>query len=243
MDYDFGALTMNKYFFRTLFFLSAVAYADQTQEAFLKAGAYYEEGKIAQALELYKKIQAPYPSVFYNCGLCYYALEQYPEALVAFRKTQRIANREVYKKASAAAILSQKKLGMTDTASFFETALTMHALIPADSVRFLFLLVLALFSFMFLLGRATRRLVLVGSFLILVTGGACGYDYWFSKQQYGVVISKMAFVYAGPDKEFHKVVEIPAGQQVKVVEQDHSWYKVYFPFGKGWIEQADLGVF
>jgi tetratricopeptide (TPR) repeat protein len=243
MDYDFGALTMNKYFFRALFFLSAVAHADQTQEAFLKAGAYYEEGRIAQALELYKKIQVPYPSVFYNCGLCYYALEQYPEALVAFRKTQRIGNREVYKKASDAVILSQKKLGIADTASFFETALAIHALIPADLFRFLFLLVLALFSLVVLLGRTTLRLVLVGVFLILSTGGVCGYDYWFSKQQYGVIISKMASVYAGPDKEFHKVAEIPAGQQVKVVEQDHSWYKVYFPVGKGWIEQADLGVF
>ena len=234
---------MNKYFFRALFFLSAVVHADQTQETFLKAGAYYEEGRVARALELYKKIQAPYPSVFYNCGLCHYALEQYPEALVVFRKAQRLGNREVYKKASHAAVLTQKKLGITGTTSFFETALTMHALMPADWVRFLFLLVLALFSLMVLLDRATTRLLLVGSFLLLTTGVGCGYDYWFSKQQYGVVISKMAFVYTGPDKQFHKVGEIPAGQQVKVVEQDHSWYKVYFPVGKGWIEQADLGVF
>ncbi len=234
---------MNKYFFKALFFLSAAVHADQTQETFLKAGAYYQEGRVAHALELYKKIEAPYPSIFYNCGLCHYALEQYSGALVAFRKAQRLGNREVCKKASSAVVLTQKKLGITNDSSFFETAVTMHALIPGDWVRFLFLLVLALFSLMVWLGRETTRLLVVGIFLLLITGTACGYDYWFAKQHYGIVISKMACVYAGPDKQFHKVADLPMGQQLKVVEQDHSWYKVYFPVGKGWIEQADIGVF
>ena len=234
---------MNKYFFRALFFLSAVVHADQTQETFLKAGAYYEEGRIAHALELYKKIQAPYPAVFYNRGLCHYALEQYPEALVALRKTQRLGTREVYKKASRAVALTQKKMGISDDSSFFETALTIHTIVPGDWVRFLFLLMLTLFSLMVVLGRVTTRLLLLGSILLLTTGVGCGYDYWFSQQQYGVVISKGAFVYTGPDKQFHKVAEIPVGQEVKVVEQDHSWYKVYFPAGQGWVEKDDLGVF
>ncbi len=235
---------MINYFFRALFFLSAVAVqADQTQETFLKAGAYYEQGRVAQALELYKKIQAPYPSVFYNSGLCHYALEQYPEALVALRKAQRLGNRELYKKASHAVVLTQKKMGVSETSSFFETALKVHTMLPGDWMRFLFLLVLGLFSVMVFLGRSTPRFLMMGVLLLLITGTSCGYDYWFSQQQYGVVIAKGAFVYTGPDKQFHKVAEIPAGQQVKVVEQDHSWYKVYFPAGQGWVEQADLGVF
>ena len=234
---------MNKYFFKALFFLSAMVHADQTQETFLKATAYYEQGRVAHALELYKKIESPYPSVFYNRGLCHYALEQYPEALVSLRKAQRLGNRELYKKAFHAAVLAQKKVGVSDESSFFEAAVAVHTLLPGDWVRFLFLLVLALFSVMVLAGRATKRLLAVGILLLLITGTGCGYDYWFSKQRYGVVIPKGAFVYTGPDKQFHKVVEIPAGQQVKVVEQDQSWYKVYFPAGQGWVEQADLGVF
>jgi tetratricopeptide (TPR) repeat protein len=234
---------MNKYFFKALFFLSAAVHADQTQETFLKATAYYEQGRVAHALELYKKIESPYPSIFYNRGLCHYALQQYPEALVSLRKVQRLGNRELYKKASHAVALVQKKMEGSDEASFFETAFAVHTLLPGDWVRFLFLLALAIFSIMVFMRRVTIRLGVVGVFLLLILGIACGYDYWFSRQQYGVVISKTAFVYAGPDKQFHKVAEIPAGQQVKVVEQDQSWYKVYFPAGQGWVEQADLGVF
>lgn len=223
--------------------ISFALQADQTQETFLKAGAYYEQGKITSALELYKKIENPYPSVFYNRGLCHYSLEHYSHALADFRKAQRLGNQELYHKASQAVILAQKKLGIVEKSSFFEMAIAFHKWIPAEVVRVLFLLLLTFFSLGVWSGRASRRFVVGGFFCLVMTGIGCGYDYWFSHQHYGVVIPKVACVYAGPDKQFHKVGEVPIGHQVKVVEEDHSWYKVYFPAGQGWVERADLGMF
>ncbi len=234
---------MNKYFFLSPFFLCALMYADQTQETFLKAGAYYEQGRMADALTLYKKISSPYPSVFYNSGLCHYSLGDYSQALVAARKAERWGNGELRKKAFQVVVLTQKKLGVEKDTSWYERAVAVHAMMPGYFLRFLFLLVLALVSLIVVLQRDTKRFFVGGVFFLVVTGSCCAYDYWFSKQQYGIVISNKAFVYAGPDKQFHKVAEIQTGRQVKVVEQDHSWYKVYFPAGQGWVEQTDLGLF
>lgn len=233
---------MKKYTLKALFFLCGMAQADQVQETFLKAGAYYEQGRLADALALYKKIPSPYPSVFYNSALCHYSLGEYSQALAVVRKAERWGTRELSEKASRVVVLTQKKLGVEKNAAWYEAALAVHTKLPGDVVRFLFLLILACVSVLVWLGRG-RRFRVGGFFLLIVTGSCCAYDYWFSKQQYGIVISKGAFVYAGPDKQFHKVAEIQAGCQVKVVEQDHSWYKVYFPAGQGWVEQADLGVF
>lgn len=234
---------MNRFIFFFFFSLFSFLQADQTQETFLKAGAYYEKGKVTEALELYKKISLPYPSVLYNSGLCYYALGQYAQALVAFKKAERLGTRQLFNKASQAIALTQKKLGVPEDPSFFNISWLIHTFLPGDGVRFLFLLVLALFSLIVALGRSTVRLTVAAITFLLMTGTCCAYDYWFSCQRYGIVLSKDAFVYAGPDKQFHKVSEIRVGQQVKVVEHQQSWYKVYFLGGQGWVQETDLGVF
>jgi tetratricopeptide (TPR) repeat protein len=248
MGYGIGAFTMKKikvYVRRSglLFLMIFSLHADQTQETFLKAGAYYEQGKITAALELYKKITVPYPSVFYNRGLCHYSLGHYSQALADFRNAQRLGNRELYNKVSHAVLLAQKKLGVSQNSSFFEMAMALHNRLPGEWLRLLFLLFLTLFSLLVLSGKIFARVRAGLLFCVVMTGIGCGYDYWFSHQRYGVVIPKVAGVYAGPDKQFHKVGEIQIGDQVKVVEEDHSWYKVYFPAGQGWVEQSDLGMF
>lgn len=217
--------------------------ADALQETFLKAGAHYEQGHMKQALELYEKIDTPYPSVFYNRGLCHYSLGAYPQALADFRRAQRMGNKELFSKASQAVALTQKKLGMAPDSCIFHAQMAAHTIFSGDLVRALVIAFLMLLALLVMFNCYTVKQIVVLIGLIISLGSCCAYDYWFSRQRYGVVVAKQALLYAGPDKEFHRVGEVAAGQQVKVVQQDQSWYKVYFRPEVGWVEQGDLELF
>lgn len=234
---------MKKLLLFLIVFAQVNLFADQTQEAFLKAGAGYEQGRVKQALELYEKITVPYPSVLYNRGLCEYALGSYARALADFRRAQRTGSQELFAKASRAVALTQQKLGLAHDSSLFHFRMAAHTVVSGDFLRLLFLMVMAGLALLVMLRRSTRVRLLVFTILLVSVGACCGYDYWSKKQVYGVVIVPQAILYAGPDKEFHKVGEVPAGHQVKVVQHDQSWYKVYLYAGQGWVEQADLELF
>ena len=217
--------------------------ADVVQETFLKAGVEYEQGHIKQALELYKKMDTFYPSVFYNRGLCQYSLGVYPQALADFRRAQRMGNKELFEKASQAVVLTQKKLGIDPDSFLFGSQMALHTLFSGDFLRILIIMLFMLLVLLVMFRRYTvKRLVaLIG--LIVGLGSCCFYEYWLSQQRYGVVVAQQALLYAGPDKEFHRVGGVSAGQQVKVVQQDQSWYKVYFHSEVGWVEQSDIELF
>jgi len=234
---------MKKMYFLLLTALAHSVHADQVQESFLKAGALYGQGHIKQALDLYQHSTALYPSLLYNRGLCHYALGAYPAALADFRRAQRQGNQELFAKASQAISFTQKKLDLPEDSALERLQLRVISFVPADGIKLFFLFLLASVVWLVMRRRFTGRVRYIFIFLLMTAGICCVAVHRLSKQQCGIVIPSSASLYAGPHKQFHKVGEVRAGQQVKVVQQDQSWYKVYFRGEQGWIEQADLELF
>lgn len=217
-----------------------VLFANQTQETFLKACAQFDKGHVREALELYTSLDVQSPTLWYNIGCCYYILGQYAQALVAFRQAERTGTISLVKKTAIMVRKVQEKLELSPDTHWYRTALLAESYIALFLVQLLFLaLLLGLIVCLWfkLIGRV--KLIFLGLFL-LIAGSFCVFDYWFSHQQYAVVLSDSAAVYAGPDKEFHKLGTVRRGQEVKVVQEAQSWYKVSFQELQGWIEQTDL---
>lgn len=221
---------------------TVMVYANQTQETFLKACAQYDQGHVKEALSLYESLEHQTPSLLYNKGLCQYMLGEYAKALSSFRKVERQGNTRIAKKAHEAIIIIQKKLQVPHDSHWYTTALLAESYVALYLVQFLFLLLLITILVLFWFKLFTGLKVFFLSILLVMSGAFCAFDYWFSHQIYAVVVHEQAAVYTGPDREFHKIGQLRLGQEVKVVEESQSWYKVSFQELIGWVEQTDLDL-
>ena len=74
-----------------------MVFAGNAEEAYLKAQAAYQSGDIAKALSLYQSINPKGPAIWYNIGNCYFHQENFPEAIVAWRRAQKNLSWSDYK--------------------------------------------------------------------------------------------------------------------------------------------------
>ncbi len=232
-------MNMNKLLVVVVVWIGSIA-AHQQKELFLKGVAYYDQGNIKEALSLYQSIAEKSPAVFYNIGMCDRALGNYPQALSAFRNAEQNADPLLMKKLNTVIQDVKKKLNQPLDSSYYRLFLFFASYISIFFVQILFLGCLFWLMILWWL-RLGSRLHKVFIFIALMSAGFfCGFDYWLSRSNYAIVIHNDIPLYAGPDVEYHKLFSLPAGQEVKVVEQQQSWYKVYSNGMYGWLEEKNL---
>ena len=220
--------------------ISTTLFGHQEKELFLKAVAYYQEGNVQEALSLYQSIAQKSPAVLYNIGICYSVLGDYAQALSAFRNAEQNADPELMVKLDGAIQKVKNKLGHPIDSSQYRLFLlfTSYVSIFVVQILFLFFLMLLMVLWWFRLGTRLRvAFILIG---LVSTGLFCAFDYWLSSCHYAVIIESDVPLYAGPDVEYHKLFSLPKGQEVKVVEEQQSWYKVYSNGMYGWLEDKNL---
>ncbi len=220
--------------------VSATVFGHQEKELFLKAVSYYQEGNVQEALTIYQSIAQKSPAVLYNIGICYSVLGDYAQALSAFRNAEQNADPELMVKLDGAIQEVKKKLGHPIDSSHYRLFLLLTSYVSIFVVQVLCLLCLLLLMVLwwFRLGTRLRvAFILIG---LVSTGLFCAFDYWLSSCHYAVVIESDVPLYAGPDAEYHTLFHVPKGQEVKVVEEQQSWYKVYSNGMYGWLEHKNL---
>lgn len=213
---------------------------NQDREFFLKAQTFYKEGRLEEALDAYIALQNKNSAVWYNMGLCYDAIHEDSKALLAFCQAQKHADYMLLKKIEPRIKALQDRLHVARNSFRYSLLLTIKSLISSLLVQLLFLLFFGIFIFLIWFKRLRG---LFGIFVfcgLLVTGMLVGVHYWFASQQYALVMQEKIMLFSGPNKEFHQVADILCGNQVKVVEQDRSWYKVDFHGVQGWAEKSGL---
>ncbi len=213
---------------------------NQDRESFLKAEAFYKEGKLEEALDAYNALAYASAVVSYNRGLCYDAMHQDSKALYAFRQAQKHADYRLLKKIEPRIQALQDRLHIPHDSFWYSVACALQSLFSAWLVQMLFLLCFAIFIFLLWFQRLRGLFALLILFGLFVTGMLTGIHYWFASQQYAVVMQEKVILFAGPQKEFHTIGDILCGNEVKVVEQDRSWYKVDFHGVQGWVEKSGL---
>ena len=231
---------MKKIFILVVVINSTMIFSNQMREYFLQANAAYQEGNPHDALLLYNALEKKDPAVWFNKGLCYYVLEKYPQALVAFRQAQRGANRRLLEKIEPMLNRVQDKLQVPHDGKIQKAFLWIVSLGLFLLQQLMFLLFLALCVF-FICFRKNRGLL--SYFLIsglVLFGFLCAVHYYVDHQKKGVIMHDKVILFVGPHKEFHGIAELHAGVEVKVVEQDQSWYKVDFHGVQGWVEKPGL---
>jgi tetratricopeptide (TPR) repeat protein len=231
----------------TLLFYTGWLVAGNMQEAFLQANIAYNAGKVQAALKLYKSIEPKGSAVFYNMGNCYFKLGSYPKAIVYWRRAQKNASSRDISTLEQYIIRAYQAQNATYKQSW--GARFHMSIIRCGSMCSLFILqiiFLCCLWALFILGptliKQSRYIVLILLSASTVAVACVGvFNYRFQEYPYGIVTKNVISVYAGPGRDYARLMEARALDEVRIYQKRDGWLKVRIDqCGYGWVEKTDL---
>ena len=222
-------------------FIVGTLCANKHDENFYKAVKLFNAGEYQEALTAYESLQPQGPVTYYNTGIVLYQLKQYGKALAAWRKAQLYASPTLLKKIEHNVAQAREKLGLAPDYGWYTRLLFLQSYCSLFILQSLFLLVWLGWYSSFLIPmpllQKVRPFLLIFSFCF---GSLIALKYMIVERTQGIVIVSDAKVFTGPNTEFHELASLKEGEQVKVVDQEKSWYKMHYRDINGWMRKDDV---
>lgn len=223
------------------------------QELFLQGNCNFCDGNFEQARQCYELIPHKNSVVWQNLGNCYYNENNGAKALVCWRRAQKDAGFNQLEQLFESEQLVLKKFDCPCDGIFMRGVKKIILGMPKVLLQLLLILLLLLFLYWFyqclvnksnayqlLPCRKRYMLLLVLSIVIFLL--LLGAKEKFLKEKQGVVIHDKISVHAGPERSFHKKIELPLGYIVQVVDEKEDMMKVVSDKGSGWVISTDVEI-
>lgn len=206
----------------------------------------YSQGLYKKALDVFMEIEPKDAALWYNIGNCHYYLAQFPQALVAWRRAQRISDLKLLKDISYNLAVLQSELGLARKKNvhvymynFIEQT---SRLFPVLGFQLLFLCFLIISFFTLMYSRHRWVIVLCALSLFMLF-----FIYKRDSQVRAVVMQSTSY-HAGPADSFPLRGMLEPAREVVIAESDGSWYKlcttpkklVFNGVVLGWAKKRDI---
>ncbi len=231
---------MNQYLFYVMLAAALSCHADRQQEDFLQAQHLADNKQYKEAIVLYDTMVKPGFLVWYNKGVCYYQLQNYLEAYIAFKKAEKHADKNNYRVIEKALSETAQKGGFEIRTSWKETLYISRYYVPIYLIQLFFLLTLCL-SIWFLLYRSFSWKICMLLMFCMIQAFYVGFIWYMQTKQVAIIIVPAA-VYAGPGKEYQPYTSFLVGSLVNVDKKEKSWYKIKASQGTGWVEETAVNM-
>lgn len=231
------------------------------QELFIDGNSHFLSGRFGLARESYLKINEKSLVVWQNLGNCFFNEKNYAQALVCWKRAEYGAS---WKQLSDI-FDSEKKalvaLHLPLPTLLHDTLKKIVILIPKLFIQVLLFLMLIMLLFFFYSCWSWSSLYIVISYnykvaWILMLGIIGCSLLWFGKERVfkqgiAIVVKEKVIAYAGPEKSFHPLFQLPLGATVQVVSnilkedqnlQDQNMHKIYYNRHYGWIEYSFVEI-
>jgi len=227
----------------------------------------YEKGELAttiaertdgfnESLSIYKRLEKEYSpdsgngKLYYNIASNYYQLNQYPDALLYYLRSEILRPRDEKVKMNLEKTLDKLDIKPEISESIFEKIFFFHKyLSPPEKLQALFV-----FSFLlFILGSCyiwynffgLKALIAITVFFFLAIFGSIFYSQYLAPS-YGVIL-KANFLYQDAGIQYAKVEDQPIlpGTKVTLLEtiQNGKWLKIVTPNGTvGFIQYDSMQI-
>lgn len=222
------------------------------QMLFDQASECARRGDFVQACTMYDHIQPKNSVVWHNMGNCCYKQKNYVKALVYWKRAQRHATFRELGQLFESEKKALKDLGVAVPAWWQYEWLRCMTLIPTIALQLLLLVFLILLCI--LMYRVSNNSIKYNKkrTLFLIIGIVIISFLWVFKnrtleKKRAFVVKESVLVYAGPEKFFHKISELPRAVEVEVVQnrQAMSQILVHKHDGSqllGWIDSDCIEV-
>ena len=229
-----------------------LAVSNNTDENFKNANQLYEEGKFAEALELYQSIegQIAHWKLFYNMGNCYYKTGDFVKAKIYYLRAERLKpfepsiqkNIDIVNKRFSDKIEAENPDFITRTIQRIETVVSLNMV---STILIISIIILNLFIFLLIKnGRTKFRLYGVSFSLVIVLLMAGYHIYRTGKQSVrntAVVIKADTELRSGPGENNTILFKVNPGLKVKIIEKSRNWVQVSASSQiAGWIEASRI---
>ncbi|HEV2601066.1 MAG TPA: tetratricopeptide repeat protein [Candidatus Babeliales bacterium] len=207
------------------------------QELFLTGHALYNDRLYDQALATYQLISDKGAAAWFNMGCCAYRLNNYPEARLYWKRAERQAPTSLYYDIHYNMRFLDQQLGLPVIApAKIEIVSNKMQYVPFWGLQLLFLSVWVYFFLLIKRWALYRR---YGTVIALLSVQLLlGYLVWHRYRQMHdvVVIAKESVIslYAGADKRYHVVGQVPSAAQMQRLCKCGDWYKVQYGELIGW---------
>jgi tetratricopeptide (TPR) repeat protein len=230
-----------------LFFVFGLCSRD-VEETVLRAHKLYEQQNVDQALKLYGSIEKKGSATWYNMGNCHYKLGNYLDALICWRRAERdvtwyelsAIHHNLDKIYKVLEIQSSHRF-KTSLYRFAQRYLSLFSLYGWQLI-FLFVWILLLFLVAPLVRNHKYFILSVLCFITILFTGALYLKYEIDTTRYGIIMENDLIVYAGPDKEFHKLGSFARTREVTICEQQEKWLKVQDQGLVGWVPLEHVAI-
>ncbi|GAB4510548.1 MAG: tetratricopeptide repeat protein [Anaerolineae bacterium] len=227
----------------------ALGLSAQPQTVMEQGNAAYQRGDYPTAASLYEQLLlegVQHDVVYYNLGTTYYQMRQLGEAMLSYRRAQRLNPRDPALNISLARLRAERVDFQGDHVMLVDqlASLTQSSLTLVE----LGTIVLALWSAWFglalgwLFVRRWRLSLLValavtGILLLIGLGLFVPRAYGDAQRPEAVVTALSAPVRSGPDDGYLDLFELFAGAEIRVLETHNGWARFILPDGRqGWIQ-------
>jgi len=242
---------MMKRFLVVFIILFSVHLHAHKHEDFLQANKAYSQGDYDKALQIYVSLEDKGVGVYFNMGNAYYKKGDYAQALMSWKKAQRLAYgaqlRAIFENIKKA----EKKLALF-TDSLTDTVIISVgpyvSYIPMVIMQLVWLLFVCGIVFSFLRQAGHRRVFTLFLFVIglVFVGGVMAIKRTIQLNNCALVMNKEALLFAGPNNRYHQVTSVVRGNQLFInaisCQQENDWYKVMFGNHVGWVSSSALSV-
>jgi tetratricopeptide (TPR) repeat protein len=232
------------------FLLIVTSGAVSAQEKFLHAAQEIKSKNFKEALALYQEIPDAKKggATWYNMGNCAYELQDYPQALLFWHRSQKYAGQNLFEQASSNIFHTQKLLGITadsgQRASHIISKMKNYfKKVPVILVQILFFCSVSVFLIF------VRRLWYGKKYLLMLLCtlgiGSIAYLTLYNYVQHNsqhAVIQKESALLVGPCANYHHIVQIPCGTLVKITDDKKDWIKICWQSHQGWIPKDTVAV-
>ncbi len=229
------------------------ALSQSADQLYQQANSLYQEGKIAEARDLYELILSNgYVSgdLLYNLGNAYYRLGDIGRAILNYERARRImpGDDDLRHNLQLANLRVIDRIEPTPRLFLWDWWDSIKGAFPAQSAvwfayGFFFLLVAAVITMMLVRAYAVRRFALIAglvvSFLLL-----CSIVLVVQKiddenrRDEAVVVSVITTVKNSPDAHSTDAFVLHAGVKVRVIDNVNDWIQIRLADGKvGWMER------
>jgi hypothetical protein len=223
-----------------------------SQDSFDKANRLYEEGKIGDALQLYRNIEKTGSNwkLFYNIGNCLYKLNRPVQAKIYYLKARKLNPFEDSIQNNIE--IANKQLN--DKIPYPQPDFVSRVLLRIESIVSLNVLSILLLVFVFIFNgfaymwikRGKTRLIVYGvsfSLLIMVLLGV--YHIYrvdkFNHESIAVITKENSQLRSGPGENNTILFKVNPGLEVKIIEKSRNWIQVSASSDiAGWIEDENV---
>lgn len=230
------------------------AFGQELPEDLLKAKSGYDQylkdknpKDLQQSLDILLENMDAYNNgyMLYDIGNIYYLMEDYPHALLYYKKALRFIphyrNLKVnYEYTLKRLNQKESKIKLTDYLFFWTQYLHFYFQLTGLFVLWNLLWIL-LFAFRFV--PETRKSILFKTsfylllcFFVYYTAGISAYyvDNFYRKH---AIVMKDSALFKGPSKEYGVLKQaIPKGAQVQILQKTGDWSQISFQGKKGWVK-------